>query len=177
MYEHILVPFDGSNTSKLGLAEAIRLARLTGGRLRLMYVIDELSFALTMDAYAGLAGDWLNVLREEGARLLDEGKSIAAASGIEADTALHDAISGKLADSVALEALQWPADVIVLGTHGRRGIGRWVLGSGAESIVRSAPVPVLLVRAPEAVAAQMPASAGTQAQAHVQVPSAALSIE
>lgn len=173
MYQRILVPIDGSETSTLGLAEAIRLAQLTGGRLRLLYVIDELSFALTMDAYAGHAGDWLKTLRESGSQLLDQAKAAAKAAGIEADTVLHDRFNGKLADSVAFEALQWAADLIVVGTHGRRGVGRLVLGSGAESILRTAPVPVLLVRTLEAVAANEPAQGGTR----IHQPTAALSIE
>lgn len=52
MYQSILVPFDGSDTSARGLEEAIGLARLTQGRLRVFHVIDEMSFALAMDAYA-----------------------------------------------------------------------------------------------------------------------------
>jgi nucleotide-binding universal stress UspA family protein len=59
MYQKILVPIDGSSTSRAGLREAIRLAQLSGGRLRLVHVIDELSFALVMDAYGGYTGDWL----------------------------------------------------------------------------------------------------------------------
>jgi nucleotide-binding universal stress UspA family protein len=62
---------------------------------------------------------------------------------------LHDDFSIPLDARVASEARQWPADLIVLGTHGRRGVGRWLLGSDAERIARYAPVPVLLVRAPE----------------------------
>jgi nucleotide-binding universal stress UspA family protein len=179
MYQRILVPFDGSETSKLGLAEAIRFARLTGGRLRLMHMIDELAFALTMDAYAGHAGDWLNSLRQDGTRLLDGAKAVATAAGIETDAVLHDSFNGKLADCVATEALRWPADLIVVGTHGRRGVGRMVLGSGAENIVRSAPIPVLLVRSPQAVAASEPVESATPAQETqtVHLPTAALSIE
>src|SRR5690349_24221993 len=66
MYQRILVPVDGSSTSSHGLGEAIRLARLTQGRLRLIHVIDELSFALAMDAYSGQRGDWLYELRAAG---------------------------------------------------------------------------------------------------------------
>jgi len=173
MYQRILVPIDGSETSRLGLAEAIRLAQLTGGRLRLLNVIDELAFGLTMDAYAGYAGDWLNTLREAGTQLLTQAQAEAKAAGIEAETVLLDKFNVKLADSVAAEARQCPADLIVVGTHGRRGVGRLVLGSGAESILRGAPVPVLLVRGPEAVKADEPAQASTR----VHQPTAALSIE
>ena len=63
------------------------------------------------------------------------------------DTVLKDSFAGRVSDLVIKEAGAWPADLIVLGTHGRRGLGRLFMGSDAEAIVRSAPVPVLLLRA------------------------------
>ena len=54
-----------------------------------------------------------------------------------------------MGETVANAARLWNADLIVVGTHGRRGVGRMLLGSGAEQIVRLAPVPVLVVRSPE----------------------------
>ncbi|WP_062366873.1 universal stress protein [Variovorax paradoxus] len=149
MYQRILVPVDGSSTSSHGLGEAIRLAKVTAGRLRLIHVIDELSFALAMDAYSGRTGDWLDELRAAAARLLEEGEARAAAEGVQADSVLCDNFRGAVPDRVTAEAASWPADLIVLGTHGRRGLGRMVMGSSAEQILRSASVPVLLVRAPE----------------------------
>jgi len=149
MYQRILVPIDGSPTSEKGLEEAIRLAKLTQGRLRLVHVIDELSFALAMDAYAGLVGDWLTELRANGARFLEEAKAKATAAGVEADTLLHDSFSNPVHDLICADAAEWPADLIVIGTHGRRGVGRLVMGSSAENVLRHAPVPVLLIRAPE----------------------------
>ncbi len=86
---------------------------------------------------------------------------------------MHDSFNGKVADLVAAEAVNWPADLIVLGTHGRRGIGRMFLGSGAEIILRTAPVPVLLGRSHEEAVAAEPA----QVTARVSIPSAALAIE
>lgn len=150
MYQRILVPIDGSTTSAKGLAEAIRLARTTGGRLRLVHVVDELSFALAMDPYTGYAGDWLKELRANAVSLLENARAEAAAEGVEADTVLRDSLKGAVHDQVLEEAEASRADLIVIGTHGRRGVGRWVMGSSAERIVREAPVPVLLVRAPEA---------------------------
>ncbi|QSI31952.1 universal stress protein [Variovorax sp. RKNM96] len=149
MYQRILVPIDGSSTSSRGLEEAIQLAKLTGGRLRLVHVIDELSFALSMDAYAGLAGNWLEELRGNAAKLLEAARAKAADADVEADTVLLDRFKGTVHDQIAAEAEASKADLIVIGTHGRRGIGRWVMGSSAEHILRTAPVPVLLVRAPE----------------------------
>lgn len=173
MYQQILVPVDGSSTSNRGLMEAIQIAKLTQGRLRLVHVIDELSFALAMDAYSGHAGDWLKVLRETGAMILATAKATAQAAGVEAETVLHDSFSSKVHEVVSVEAARGQADLIVLGTHGRRGIGRLVMGSSAEQIVRCAPVPVLLVREAEPAAQSEPAPERT----HVSLPSAALSFE
>lgn len=152
MYQRILVPVDGSSTSGRGLAEAIRLAKLTGGRLRLVHVIDELSFALAMDAYAGYAGNWLDELRAKAASLLEEGRALAAAQGVGADVLLCDSFKGSVHDQVIEQAVASQAELIVIGTHGRRGLGRWVMGSSAEHILRMSPVPVLLIRAPEEAA-------------------------
>lgn len=173
MYQRILVPVDGSPTSQRGLDEAIRLARLTTGHLRLIHVIDELSFALAMDAYSGYSGDWLNVLREAGQRVLDDAKAVAETAGVDAETVLCDSFAGSVHEQVTAEASRWPAELIVLGTHGRRGVGRLVLGSSAEHILRFAPVPVLLVRAPESESKPEPAQAATR----VRLPSGALAME
>ena len=154
MYQRILVPIDGSSTAERGLTEAIRLARLTGGRLRLVHVIDELSFALTMDAYAGYAGDWLKELRSDATKLLEAARTKAAEEKVEADIVLLDNFKGTVHDQVIAEAAASQAELIVIGTHGRRGLGRWVMGSSAEHILRMSPVPVLLVRAPESAKAE-----------------------
>ena len=173
MYQRILVPLDGSETSMLGMDEAIRLARLTGGKLRFLHVIDELSFALAADSYACFTSDLLAALRENAEELLESAKSSARTAGVESDSVLYDSFNGKMLDFVSRQAREWPADLIVLGTHGRRGVRRLMLGSGAESILRTASVPVLLVRAREQAA---PAEA-PEVAAHVTLPSAALSME
>ncbi len=175
IYQRILVPIDGSETAQRGLQEAIRLAKAGGGQLRLFHVIDDLSFALAMDAYAGQQGDWLATMREAGARVLSDAKSAAAAAGVPAEGVLHETAGTRLADAVAGEAAKWQADLIVLGTHGRRGVGRVLLGSGAESVLRSAPIPVLVVRS-QAPAKQAQAEAQA-ANPHVSVVTGALKIE
>ena len=147
MYQKILVPIDGSATAQRGLDEAIKLAKLTGGRLRLIHVVDELSFALAASEGVTYSGDILNVLRESGAATLNDACNRVRAAGVEADTTLSDTFKGRVCDLVIAEADSWGADLIVLGTHGRRGVGRLFMGSDAESIVRSASVPVLLMRA------------------------------
>jgi nucleotide-binding universal stress UspA family protein len=147
MYQRILVPIDGSPTAERGLAEAIKLGRLTGAQLRLIHVVDELSFALSASQGMTLTGDVLDMLREAGAEILAQGAASVRAAGLQVDTVLKDSFAGRVSDLVISEASAWPADLIVLGTHGRRGVGRLFLGSDAETIVRSAPVPVLLLRA------------------------------
>lgn len=151
MYQKILVPIDGSDTSKLGLEESIRLAKSTGGRLRLIHVIDDLSLALAMDGYSGHPGEWLNELRAEGARILQDAADVALQSGVIVDTKLKEHFKGTVSELVIAEAQGWSADLIVIGTHGRRGLGRIVLGSSAESILRNSPIPVLLIRSPQSV--------------------------
>ncbi|CAB3730950.1 universal stress protein [Achromobacter kerstersii] len=149
MYERILVPIDGSPTSELGLKEAMRLAMLTHGRLRLIHVIDELSFALAADSYGNYAGELLDLLQKNGADLLAKAQTTARAQGLQTDTVLYENLAKTVAQRVVDEAVSWQADLIVVGTHGRRGVRRMVLGSSAEGILRTSPVPVLLVRAPE----------------------------
>lgn len=147
MYQRILIPIDGSPASERGLDEAIRLGRLTGARVRLIHVVDELSFALGASEGLTFTGDMLNLLREAGAAILAQGATRVRGGGLEVETALKDSFEGRVSDLVIKEAREWPADLIVIGTHGRRGVGRLLLGSDAENIVRRAPIPVLLVRA------------------------------
>lgn len=146
MYQRILVPVDGSPTSQQGLAEAIQLAKLTGGQLRLLHMVDELSIVMGMSDYASPTEDFFALMHESGQKVLDEAREQAVREGVAADVVLNEIYGGRLADLVVEQALAWPADLVVLGTHGRRGIGRFLMGSDAEQIVHIAPVPVLLVR-------------------------------
>jgi len=148
MYQRILVPVDGSPTSKRGLAEAIALAGMTGAHLRLINVVDMMVFAMEADTFAGSASDMIPLMREGGQKVLAIARAQVAAAGVAVDTVLRDGFAGRVCDLVVDEAKAWSADLIVIGTHGRRGAGRWLLGSDAEQILRTAPVPVLLVRAP-----------------------------
>ncbi|SEA54745.1 universal stress protein [Variovorax sp. YR216] len=147
MYQRILVPVDGSPTSTGGLEEAIRIAKLTQGRLRLLHVVDELSFALAMGSESAFGDEALRAMRTEAKRVLDAALATAQSAGVEAETRLRETFPSTLSEGVAAEAHEWGADLIVLGTHGRRGAKRLMLGSDAERILRVAPVPVLLVRA------------------------------
>jgi nucleotide-binding universal stress UspA family protein len=146
MYKRILVPLDGSETSNKALVAALQLARLGGGQVRLIHVIEELAYLSGFDQYGGYSGDLIKVMRENGEKILNDGMAIAQSAGVEADNMLYDNFE-RVGDVVSDAAKRWNADLIVVGTHGRRGIGRALMGSGAEQIIRLAPVPVLVIRA------------------------------
>jgi nucleotide-binding universal stress UspA family protein len=146
MYQRILVPVDGSDTSSAGLREATRLAKMTGGQLRLLHVVDDLPYVLSGDAALSMAGDLFDLLFTAGKSLLEDSRARAVEHGVPADTVLCERLKGRVHEHVSEQAQAWKADLIVLGTHGRRGAQRAFLGSDAEQILRTAPVPVLLVR-------------------------------
>lgn len=146
MYKRIIVPIDGSPTATRALVAALQLARDSGGRVRLIHVVEELAFVDGYDMYGGQTGELLQVMREAGDKVLDAALEVAQSAGVEADKQLFDRFGERLGEVVANAAREWNADLIVLGTHGRRGIGRVLLGSGAEQIIRLAPTPVLVIR-------------------------------
>lgn len=148
MYKRILVPVDGSETSNRAVVAALQMARENGGRVRLVHVLDELAY---LSGYE-IGGDLLKIARDYALKVLDDVLAMAKSAGVPADTKLVEAPGARIGEVVADEARSWEADLIVTGTHGRRGVGRVLLGSGAEQVLRLAPVPVLAVRAPEAPA-------------------------
>ena len=146
-YRRILVAVDGSPTSMKGLREAIRLAKDDRAQLFVVHVVNELyAFANLEGLTAGV--DIVPALREGGRRVLAKAKAVADKERIRAKTLMRETPGGAAADLIVREARKQRADLIVLGTHGRRGLRRAVLGSDAEQVVRRSPVPVLLVRAP-----------------------------
>ncbi len=150
-YRHILVPMDGSNQSDRALDEAIALARLYGGSLRLLAVLDETKYVNGFEPALVVIDDVLpRVSREIGA-LLESARARAAAKGVEAVIDVVEDDVGGVPETVCTRAAQWPADLVVVGTHGRRGLDRLLLGSVAEAILRHCPVPVLLVRTADEV--------------------------
>jgi len=144
MYEKILVPIDGSDTAGLGLAEAIKLAKAQAGRIRLIHVLDVLP-ALAPPVGAAGADVVIAQMRGGGESILKDAEASARNAGVPADSKLIEETGGQAGEHILQEAASWPADLIVCGTHGRRGIRRLVLGSDAEYIVRRSSVPVLLV--------------------------------
>jgi len=146
MYQRILVPIDGSPTSDRGLHEAIALARITGGSIRLVNILDDLVFTTGFETGATYTRTVLPALRQHSERILAAGRQRVTAASVAVDALTIECFARRPCDVIVEAAVQWPADVIVIGTHGRRGVNRMMLGSDAEQVVRMAPVPVLLVR-------------------------------
>lgn len=142
MYQRILVPVDGSSTSNLALKEAIGLVRGRQSRLRIVHVVDAINF--TGDTIIDAA----ELLRESGRRILRKAETRARNAGITAEVKLLESqtFSDRISDVVARDVATWRADVVVMGTHGRRGFNRMLLGSVADGVVRTSRVPVLLIR-------------------------------
>jgi nucleotide-binding universal stress UspA family protein len=145
MYKRILVPVDGSETSNKALVAALELARESGGRVRLVHALDELAY-LTGAEYSV---DLLKAARGYAVKVVDDALAMAQSAGVPAETRLVEVLGGRLGELVAEEARTWQADLVTVGTHGRRGVSRVLLGSGAEQVIRMAPVPVLVVRTNE----------------------------
>jgi nucleotide-binding universal stress UspA family protein len=152
MFRRILVPIDGSPPSRRGLDEAIMLARDQAARLCLLHVVDDSIVTRSLDGVsympASYIDDFTKGLTAAGKRLLTRAEAKARARRVKVETVLLETTGRRVADVIVSEAKKWRADVIVLGTHGRGGLSRVVLGSDAELVVREAPVPVLLVRGP-----------------------------
>lgn len=147
MYRRILVPVDGSDTSKLGLQEAFKLAEPDRTRLRVLNVVDENMIPASSPVPLGGNAELVAALKATGERALKDAAAAGVRKHVHAECTQRLSGDRRVSDVILAEAKSWRADVIVMGTHGRRGLNRLLLGSDAERVLREAPVPVLLVRA------------------------------
>lgn len=147
MYRHILAAVDGSATSDLALQEAIKLAKEQQAALRLIHVIDETQTYMMVEAPLPIA-DYQKAMREAGQKVLATCLTTARQAKIEVDTklAILEVLAQRICDAINEEAKRWPADLIVIGTHGRHGFNHLMLGSVAEGVIRLATKPVLVIR-------------------------------
>ena len=145
MYQRILVPLDGSATADKGLREAIALAASQKARLFLLHVVDDYPMLLGLSSVAS-CNEMIAGLRKYGTDVLDKAKQAARDASVEAETLLTEVATHRVAEVIVQQARRRACDLIVMGTHGRRGLDRVALGSEAELVVRTSPVPVLLVR-------------------------------
>jgi nucleotide-binding universal stress UspA family protein len=146
MYQRILVPIDGSATASRGLKEAVALARTCRASLVLLHVVEYAPVLLEMATSA----TWELVARDlqtQGQDVVDAARRDAMAAGIACEGHVVDAAALRVCDVVVEQARQHRCDLVVMGTHGRRGVAHALIGSDAERVIRLSPVPVLLVRA------------------------------
>lgn len=141
MYDRILVPTDGSSGTRRAVEHAVDLAAVHDATVHGLYVVNTTSYASfsTEATWEGI-GD---MLREEGERAVEEVAAIAEANGVPVEMIT---LNGSPSTEIVRYAEREGCDLIVMGTHGRGGIDRLLLGSVAERVVRSSEVPVLTVR-------------------------------
>lgn len=145
MYKKILCPIDGSPTSNCGMQEAIRLAKNQNAKLRFLH-ITELNYPV-LDATGDLNLVYLaDMLRDDSKKILKKAEIAARHAEVETDSKVIEAFGNQVAQLVVDDVESWHADLVVMGTHGLRGVKRLVMGSDAETVLRTSPVPVLLVR-------------------------------
>lgn len=146
MFKRILIPVDGSDTANKALVAGLSMARETSASVRLLHALNEMAYLGGMAPDGSWSGDLVGMVREAGAKVLADATAIAQSAGVEPSQVLLEEPGKRLGEAVAEAAKLWGADLVVVGSHGRRGLGRVLLGSGAEQILRLAPVPVLVVR-------------------------------
>ena len=141
MYDRILVPTDGSAGTRRAIDHAIRLAQAHDATIHGLYVVNTASYAsFSMEtAWEGI-GD---MLRDEGEAAVEAIRERAEAAGVPVETAV---LEGSPSREIVRYAEAQSCDLVVMGTHGRGGIDRLLLGSVAERVVRASAVPVLTVR-------------------------------
>jgi nucleotide-binding universal stress UspA family protein len=146
MYCHILIAVDGSDASRAGLREVVRIATPDVSKLRLVHVVDS---SVGKESYdPGTVGDTMvQASRDEGTAILAEAGAVLAKYDLHAECVLIESKGERVASRIVAQAREWPADLIVMGSHGRRGLARMAMGSQAAEVFRESPVPVLLIRA------------------------------
>lgn len=146
VFKRILVAVDGSETSDLGLDKAVDLAKDQKAALRIVHVIDTTPVVIGYADFGGVE-ELMATIRSAGGKILERAEAKAAGAGVDAEPRLVevDRVGERIAGMIEKEALGWLADLVVAGTHGRRGFNHLLLGSVAESLVRLSSQPVLLV--------------------------------
>jgi nucleotide-binding universal stress UspA family protein len=160
MYKHILVAMDGSETAARAFDAALKLAREGDAELQPLYVVD--NPLMVYDAIGYDPSIFRNACFEEGGRITAEAQSTMTRHAVHGAPRIIevDPVGNGIAHSILKAAADLKADLVVMGTHGRRGFQRLFLGSVAERFVRMAICPVLLVPAVHAASAHAKATRG-----------------
>ncbi|MFB6195695.1 MAG: universal stress protein [Haloplanus sp.] len=138
MPDHVLVPFDGTPKSEDALTFAVE--EWPDAAFTLLYVIDPVTSSVRRRALPGSSEEWYEQARETARTQFDEARELA---GRTFDTRIEVGSPARVIVDVAGED---PFDHVVLGSHGREGVSRILLGSVAEEVIRRSPMPVTVVR-------------------------------
>jgi len=146
MYRNILIAVDGSEFSKRALLQAVHMANAGYEKITAVYVLDRSAMFMYAANYDQFA--FVDTLRHDGERVLADAQAVMAQHGLKCDVEVveTDNISECVADCLLRGAQRHDADLVVMGTHGRRGVRRMTTGSVAERFLRFSSYPVLLVR-------------------------------
>ena len=144
IYRNILVPVDDSSACEEGVWDAIELATALGSRIKLVHVVNRTPW---MEIGTGPAAieDLIIQIHDAGESMLHRIQKDLRTRGVEIDAKIIEGFGRRVGELVVAEASSWPADLIILGARGRRGIRRILMGGNAEYILRHSPIPVLLI--------------------------------
>ncbi|MCB6184380.1 universal stress protein [Leeia sp. TBRC 13508] len=146
MYQRIFVPVDESKTSNVALQEAIRFAQDQHAIIRLVHVVDLAQFFWGGAEFIDTSELQQNLITA-GQKVLAEAEEKVKAAAITVDSQLHQTYGERIARVISDDAKAWNADIVVMGTHGKRGFDHLLLGSVAEGVMRMATTPLLMIRA------------------------------
>ena len=142
VFKNILVPTDGSEYTKAAVRKAMELAKLAGGKVTALYVLDQTILTnMPMDT---AVMNVYNTLEKEGKEAVDFVKELGEQEGVETTVSIKEGTPVKV---ILEESSKY--DIIVMGTLGRTGMSKLLMGSVAERVVRASQCPVLVVRASE----------------------------
>jgi nucleotide-binding universal stress UspA family protein len=146
MYKRILVAIDGSQAAQLALEEALKIAEATQAIVTAVFVAEHT--ARLVDVGTGLidAQPRTTAYAEAAKATLEDARAMFEQRKVRGLTRTIDAYGEDITGVLCRAADEWEADLVVMGTHGRHGIGRLLLGSVAEALLRRTTVPVLMVR-------------------------------
>lgn len=146
MFKKILVPIDGSTTSLAALDKAIALARAFDAAIDVLYVLDPYPFTGVGEGFAYGLAEYMSTARAQAESALAAAREQCSRAGATATSSLVE--SHAVWRGILEAAQSGHADLIVMGSHGRSGIEKLVLGSVAQRVVSQAPLPVMVVRSP-----------------------------
>ena len=144
MFKHILVPVDGSPTSMMAVSKAAGLAKAFGSAVTILYVIDPYPFTGVGADFAYGQAQYLTAATTEAHTALDAVKTLMEQAGVAVEIVVGEGHS--VHNGIMEAAKATGADLIVMGSHGRKGLEKLVLGSVTQRVLGDTHLPVLVVR-------------------------------